>query len=92
MLSSKRREIAKNVGVAVAYNHFIFMLNPRYRGPKFAWDDLYPIVSEHTQIHVEQVGDFGRDRKEMREVALQWAKYTLDTCFMESEVKKWLPV
>lgn len=38
MLFQKRRGIAQNIGTIVAYDLFVSMLNPKYRGKNFDWN------------------------------------------------------
>lgn len=90
MLSSKRYSIAQGVGVAVATSHFAMFLNPKFRGPRFTWDNLYHIVDSFSRGNLAMQGDFGRDVKEMEEVAAVWGKHQLDSLIKESGVKEWL--
>jgi hypothetical protein len=90
MLSNKRYFIARKVGEAVAMSNFVMMLNPKFRGPKFTWDNLYHIVDSFSRGNIAMQGDFGRDTKEMEEVSATWGKYQLDSLFKESGVKEWL--
>ncbi len=91
MLSRKRWSIAHNIGQFVAYSNFLFFLNPKHRGEKFVWSDLYKICDSFSKTSVFiSGGDFGKDQKAMEEVAMESARHTLDFCFKESGVKTWI--
>lgn len=65
MLSKKRFSIAENVGNAVAYHNFVMMLNPKFRGKNFKWEDLENFSARLVASHIGLTGDFGKDHKEM---------------------------
>jgi hypothetical protein len=66
------------------------MLNPKFRGPKFVWNDLYSIVASMTIDQVSLAGNFGKDKKAMEKIAVEHSKYKLDCLFKDSNVKNWL--
>ena len=90
MLSNKRYSIARETGRAVATSNFIMMLNPKFRGPKFQLDNLYNIANGFARSTVGLQGNFGKDQKEMEEIAAEAAKFELNRLFEESGVKEWL--
>lgn len=92
MLSSRRFGIARQLGEATAYSHFLMFLNPKFRGPKFKWDDLPELAAKMARGQVELAGSFGRDRKAMEDQAAHTARHTIERCFRESKIKDWLPL
>lgn len=90
MLSNKKFQIAISIGESVAISHFVMMLNPKFRVPKFVWNDLYSIVSKMTICQIGLAGNFGKDQKAMEKIAVEHSKYRLDLLFKDSDVKNWL--
>jgi hypothetical protein len=90
MLSNKRYGIARSIGQSVAYSNFVLMLNPKFRGKNFKWENLEDLAARMAASHVGLVGDFGKDHVKMQEEAAKSARYTIQYCFKESNVKEWL--
>ena len=92
MLSDKRRYIASVVGAEFGYSHFVMMLNPKYRGPKFTWESLANTAANLAEGQIGLEGNWGRDLKAMRKVAAESARATISFCLRESNIQQWLPL
>ena len=90
MLSKKRLTLAMELGKAVATSNFAWFLNPANRGINFKWENIYSIVERFTIVHIPLEGEFGRDLKEMQEVAVKSSKNQLDFLIKESNLFSWI--
>jgi len=89
MLSNKRLSIAQQVGQSVAYDLFVMMLNPKYRGENFKWENLKNIAMSLADCQVGLAGVFGKDLLRMKEIARRSAGFTIDSCLKESDIQSW---
>lgn len=87
MLSQKRHDIAQNIGKIVAYDLFVSMLNPKYRGKNFNWDLFIDMVKRRAALQVSLTGDFGKDNKLMERIAENVAQSTAEHCIKASGIK-----
>jgi hypothetical protein len=91
MLSNKRWSIARGVGSAVAYDLFVVMLNPKFRGSEFRWVNLEDMAARQASSSLGMQGDFGKDHNKMQEAAADYARYIIKACLKDSGVENWLP-
>lgn len=91
MLSKSKYNEAISIGQFVAYDLFVFMLNPKNRGERFTWKSLYKMVEGAVSATIKiSSGASGKQLEGMIGVALDSAKGTIKSCLNESGVEEWI--
>jgi hypothetical protein len=93
MLSNTRHDYCVRVASITTYSMFVMMLNPKFRGDKFKWDNLYSMCSSNAKFQIEMSNiNWGRDLKLAQECVEKRVKYTLDKIFKDSNIKETTPL
>lgn len=85
---------AQAIGEAVAYGQFTFMLNPKYRGDGFKWENFVPFAVRWAEVTCWQSftdAEWKRWEKEIKEAAGKSAKYAAERILDESGLLEWWP-
>ena len=86
------RQVARDYGVAVAYDEFITMLNPKNRGPAFRWENFPARAAKMAQVTVYQAfsdEEWACFRRQIQEEAEKSAWDTSEMCLQKSGILDW---
>ena len=78
---------AASLGTVIAHDLFVFMLNPKHRGPTFTWDKLEDLAVRQVRNFVPQNvhAEFGC-------IAERSCRDAVRRCLRGSGVCEWLPL
>lgn len=85
---------AQAVGEAVANNQFVVMLNPKYRGEAFRWEEFVPFAVRWAKVSCWQSftdAEWKRWENEIVEAAGKSAEYAAKRILDESGLLQWWP-
>lgn len=74
-----RTKLMTRVGKAIAEDFFLMMLNPKYRGPNFKWEEFAEMIGHHAYVMsgTAAANITEKEQEVAKKAAYNWAVYAL---------------
>lgn len=83
---------AQQMGYSVPYDHFVKMVNPKYQGPAWDWNNFVNMAVRMTEVVCWQAfsdKEWKKWEKEIKKIAASTAKIHAEEIIKDSGVLEW---